>query len=359
MYEEQTYDAILQRMLTRVPADIDKREGSIIYDALAPAAAELAQMYAELDINYNLSFADTASGDYLTRRAAEHGTVRKVATAARRLGLFYNAGNALLDVPIGSRYAISGVNYTVKSRLSLGNYELTCEQAGIIGNQYFGQLLPIDYVEELARAELADVRIPGADEETDEALRVRFLAEINAQPFGGNVGDYLQKVGDLDGVGGVKVFPAWAGGGTVKVTIVDSNYTAPALALVNQVQTIIDPVVNSGEGIGLAPIGHRVTVVGAAPVTINVSTTVTLQSGSTIGQVRDALETSVRDYLLSLRKSWASVEQAVVRIAPMEARMLGVEGVADVSGTTLNGTTANVVLTSEQIPVPGTVTLLE
>ena len=33
------YDIILQRMLDRVPIQIDKREGSIIYNALSPAAA--------------------------------------------------------------------------------------------------------------------------------------------------------------------------------------------------------------------------------------------------------------------------------------------------------------------------------
>ncbi|MBB6633567.1 baseplate J/gp47 family protein [Cohnella thailandensis] len=359
MYEAQTYETILQRMLARVPNDIDKREGSVIFDALAPAALELAQMYAEIDINYNLSFADTASGEFLTRRTAEHGTIRKAATAAKRLGLFYDASHALMDVAVGTRFSISGVNYAVSSRLSLGKYELTCESTGVIGNQYFGPLLPIDYVEGLARGELADVRIPGADEETDESLRARFLTEINAQPFGGNVGDYLQKVGDLNGVGGVKVFPAWAGGGTVKLTILDSNYAAPPSALVNEVQTVMDPVVNSGEGIGMAPIGHRVTVVGAAPVTVNVSTTVTLQSGFTIGQVRESLEAAVEEYLLSLRKSWSSVDQTIVRISPMEARMLGVEGIADVSGTTLNGSAANITLTNEQIPMPGTVTLLE
>ena len=45
MYEDVTYDAILARMLGRVPDDLDKREGSVIYDALAPAAIELQLMY--------------------------------------------------------------------------------------------------------------------------------------------------------------------------------------------------------------------------------------------------------------------------------------------------------------------------
>ena len=36
--EDMTFDVIMQRMLDRVPDDLDKREGSVIWDALAPAA---------------------------------------------------------------------------------------------------------------------------------------------------------------------------------------------------------------------------------------------------------------------------------------------------------------------------------
>ena len=36
MYENQTFDTIIQRMLNNVDDDIDKREGSVIYTALAP-----------------------------------------------------------------------------------------------------------------------------------------------------------------------------------------------------------------------------------------------------------------------------------------------------------------------------------
>ena len=48
-YEDITYEVILQRMLDKVSDNMDKREGSIIYDALAPAAVELQLMYIELD----------------------------------------------------------------------------------------------------------------------------------------------------------------------------------------------------------------------------------------------------------------------------------------------------------------------
>ncbi|MCA4936836.1 baseplate J protein, partial [Clostridioides difficile] len=38
-----TYEEILQGMLNKVTNEVDKREGSIIYDALAPCAYFLAQ----------------------------------------------------------------------------------------------------------------------------------------------------------------------------------------------------------------------------------------------------------------------------------------------------------------------------
>ena len=53
MYENQTEDVIKQRMLDVVPSDLDKREGSFIYDGISPAAIELALAYIELDRGFN------------------------------------------------------------------------------------------------------------------------------------------------------------------------------------------------------------------------------------------------------------------------------------------------------------------
>lgn len=39
--DQMTFESILSAMLQRVPDTVDKREGSVIYDALSPAAAEL------------------------------------------------------------------------------------------------------------------------------------------------------------------------------------------------------------------------------------------------------------------------------------------------------------------------------
>lgn len=359
MYEGQTYEVILQRMLDRVPNNVDKREGSIIFDALAPAAAELAQMYIELDININLSYADTATGEALERRTAEFGVNREPSTKARRRGLFYASGEVPMDVPIGSRFSINDLNFVAISRISMGQWVMECEMLGVVGNQDFGAMLPIDYIEGLSRAELTDVLIPGEDAETDESLRQRYISAVNEQAFGGNVADYKQKINAIDGVGGTKVFPVWNGGGTVKATIIGSDFNPPSPELVNQVQTIIDPTVNSGQGIGLAPIGHEVTITGAQALEIDVTATLTLDPETTIPQVQGDVEEAVNAYLLSLRQSWANDPTVIVRVSQIESRILTVQGVLDISATQLNGGTDNITLTDEQIPSLGTVTLNE
>lgn len=358
MYEGLTFDTILARLLNRVSNDIDKREGSIIYDALAPAAAELAQMYAELDINYNLSFADTATGEYLSRITAQFGVNRQPATKARRRGDFYGAANAPVTIPLGTRFAIDDLSYVAVQELEPGVYALECESVGAIGNQKYGTLLPIAYVSGLERADLSGVLVPGEDEEADDILRARYYGVINEPAFGGNEADYKQTISAINGVGAVKVTPTWDGGGTVKGTIIGADWNVPSEQLVEDVQTYIDPVVNSGAGSGMAPIGHKVTITGVNSVTINVEVDVIL-NGITLGQVQADIEAAITAYLLELRKEWANQSQLIVRVAQIGARLLTVHGVEDVTGTMINGSADNVTLTLDQIPEMGTVTINE
>lgn len=357
MYEDRTFEVIMQEMLDLVTPDVDKREGSIIYTALAPAAVKLAQAYVDMDLNRNLGFASTSSGEWLGMRTAEHGVNRRMATKARRKGVFTNGSNQPVDVPVGSRFSLDGLNYVVVEKNSSGVYEMACETPGVVGNQQFGTLLPIDYVHGLARAELADVLVPGQDDETDESLYQRYLTAINEQPFGGNVADYKEKVSDIAGVGGVKVFPVWQGGGTVKCTILAADHSPPSPELLDEVQTLIDPVANSGLGLGLAPIGHRVTIAAAQAVSVALVTVVILQSGYTIEQVQPEIEAVYEAYMSSLRKGWKDSDSTIVRVSQIEARILGIQGIADITGTTLNGSSGNFTLDTEQVPMSGGVTI--
>lgn len=359
MYEHQTYEAIMKRMLDRVSNKVDKREGSVIYDALAPAAAELAQMYMDLDVNINLSYADTSSGEYLDRRTAEFGVTRHPATPSRRLGKFFDRVGLPMDIPLRSRFSIQDQTYMAVSRQALGEYALECESLGSVGNLYYGALLPIDHVEGLARAELSDVIVPGEDEESDENLRKRYMERVNEQPFGGNVADYKQKIGAIAGVGGVKVYPVWQGGGTLKCTLITSDFQSPSSQFITDVQNVIDPILGKGNGWGLAPIGHTVTIAGTASQPIDVTTTVTLAAGLSPGMIQTEVEQAISEYLYLLRKAWADEEALIVRISQIESRLLTVKGIIDVNGTLLNGQAANIELGIDEIPLLGAVSIHE
>lgn len=357
MYENKTFENILSSALSRVDNSLDKRQGSIIYDALAPFSAELAQLYIDLDINQNLVLPDTATGEYLTRLAASFGVKRKEATPATRLGTFYDNNNALFDISIGDRFSAGGINYTAVKRNSLGMFDLLAETPGAIGNEYIGNVIPITYISGLNYGTLTTIVVSGADVETDESLRMRLSDSVNRPPFGGNVAAYKNDVNAINGVGNSKVFPIWNGGGTVKISIIGSDYNPPNSALVSQVQNLIDPA-PQGMGYGLAPIGHTVTVFGVTALPINVVSTFTLDSGVTPISIQTDIENKVKEYLLNIRQNeWADSTTLVVRISQIEARFLDVQGVLDVSGTTINGVASNLNVTGDNVPTFGSVTI--
>ena len=357
MYEKITYEAILQRMLDRVLAqnpNIDTREGSIIFNALAPAAIELQNMYIQLDTILDESFADTQSREYLIKRCAERGVKVEAATNAIRQGEFTPTS---LEIPIGARFSLNLLNYVVTEKISDGIYKLQCETPGYDGNVESGKLIPIDYIHLLETATLTKVLIPGEDEESTEHLRERYFNSLDSQAFGGNIADYKAKTVELnDGVGGVKVHPVWNGGGTVKLVIINSDYGTPSGTLVDDVQTAIDPIQNQGKGVGIAPIGHVVTVVGCGETAVNVTTHITFQNGWDWEALKPYAEKAIDDYFKELATEWDSLDNIIVRISQIEIRLLNLTGVLDIADTTLNGAQQNLTIDADNIPIRGSVT---
>lgn len=349
MYEDITFEVILQRMLDRVPDNLDKRESSPIYNALAPAAVELQLMYIEFDIILQETFGDTASREYLIRRAAERGIHPYPSTYAILKGEFTPTS---INIPIGSRFSLHDLNYYVKEKIEDGVYQVECEEPGVKGNQYFGDLIPIEYIDGLETAKLTEILIPGEDEEDTESLRSRYFASFDTKSYGGNKKDYIDKTNSIAGVGSTKVTPIWKGGGTVKLTILNSNFDKASPTLIDTVQQIIDPT-KDGHGLGVAPIGHIVTVDTAEEVTVNIASNITFDDGYSFSILKPQIEQVVSDYLLELRKDWANQNNLIVRIAQIETKILGIEGVIDIGGTKINGSASNLILSTYQIPIMG------
>lgn len=404
MFEEYDFDTLVERMLANVDDKFDKREGSVIYDAVAPAALELANMYVALDMVMDEVFADSASYYYLIKRAAERGIYPKEETNAECKLTVVPADT---QISIDDRFALGELNYTVTSVIdtSQGLYKITCETAGTIGNQQLGDLIPLETknnLNDMQSVKLTEILIPGEDEEDVEAFRERYFASFNQTAFGGNKADYKEKVNDIAGVGGCKIMRAWNSGyspsdmipdeditswfenqsestlgrevynwlqtvynaakqkllttgGTVRVIIITSEFKVPSTVLVDTVQTAIDPTINAGEGEGIAPIGHVVKIEGVSGRQINITLNLVYKEGYTFTGLESSIKESIDAYFLELAKTWTENDNLTVRLSQIEARVLMIEGILDVEFIKLNNASENIILEYNEIPLRGEV----
>ena len=351
MYDDVTFEVIMERMLARVPDEYDKREGSIIYMALAPIAYELSLMYVALSYYYDETFADTASDTPLERRCAERGLTREPATCS-----VLRMGHNAPVLALGTRFFApdTELSYVVTEIEDATHALIECEQSGAQGNDYIGDVIAFDEVAGLTTSTITTIVIPGTQNEDTEALRQRYFDSFHKQVNCGNIEYYKNAVGNLDGIGGLRVIPVANGAGTVKIAFINEAYSVPSPTEVNALQLLVDPV--SGDGSGIAPIDHTVTVVGAEPITCNVAYTLTLASGVTYDSISATCTSVIDEYFTELKKSWGDGDKPIsVLLSQIEYRLLSVAGVTDIAGTKLNNVASNLALTDLQIPVLGAV----
>ena len=371
--EAQNYDYWLNLMLDNVPNDIDKREGSIIYDAVAPAAMVNAQQSLSLANIIRETYIKTAQGEFLDYRAVEHGTSRYAATNTEVKVKFNDDDGNPVNVEVGDRFASiaeSPIFYTVIKANNDGTAEMQAEEAGTSANSYIGQVLPVTPNDNLAWAEITEVTIPARDEETDDHLRERILKSDAWLAYGGNIADYLDMIHKISEVGAAQIYPVWAGSGTVKLVIVNNDLMPASPDLVKKVKNIIDPEDNEAQGVGLAPIDHRVTVV--APEVLKVDVSIQLQLTDQANKV--AVEKGIKDMLnelfSELRKDWDTINVTVGRgysLSIYRSRILSkimlIDGVADSQLPKLNGEDKDIhlIFSNEvsQLPILGEVTISE
>jgi uncharacterized phage protein gp47/JayE len=371
-------EVLTQAKLDLVDNSLDKRQGSVIYDALAPNSVELAQAYSNLKGFAQDTFMITATNrEAVIYRAAEAGILPYEATQSKRLGIFTDINDTAITIPLGTQF--STINETVPVYFTVtavhtiddiainGSYVLTCNDYGTIGNNYTGNILPTGFgVNNLKTADISDILIPAIDNESIDSIKTRYFEKLNVEPFGGNIADYKQNILAISGVGGVQIYPTWNGGGTVKCSIINSLWAVPSELLIDTIQTTIDPEVNSGIGLGLAPIGAVVTITSCSELTVNISATITLLGGYTVNAVKPLIQTIIEDYFITLRQQWDDMDvngeySLSVFLAQISAKILSIVGVTNVTNILLNGSAADITLTqnstTQQIPKIGTLTI--
>ncbi len=353
--QEEREEQIMKRMLSKIPADIDKSEGSYIWDALAPVAAEVAQLKIEMGEYLQRGFARTTFGPYLDYRCEEHGLKRREATKAK--GQVKFSGSEGTVIPAGIRVSTTAdelagskaVEFiTLREEvISSEGYVLVnveAAEAGSQGNVIVGVIdFLITPLVGITGVRNEDATSGGSDEEDDERLLARFLSKVQAPGTSGNKADYKNWALEVDGVGDVQVVPLWNGAGTVKVIIIDSRKYPAGEELVQAVAEHIEIV---------KPIGASISVASATGKEINIRAQVRLASGYSIQKVQDLYTKTIQAYLQEL--AFADTYVSYARIGSL---LLNTPGVIDYSGLVLNGEVNNLPLEAEEVPVLGAVTL--
>ena len=137
--------------------------------------------------------------------------------------------------------------------------------------------------------------------------------------------------------------PLWKGPGTVKVLIAGYDRRPVDHAVETACAKYIE---------GQRPVGADVTVASAKAVEVDVSARVVLEAGASLTAVEGAFAARLDAYLAD-----AAFEEFTVYANRVGALLMGVDGVVDYDGLTLNGADGNLELDGDSVPVTGEVRL--
>ena len=357
MAESYEYASLLQEMLAQVPDTLDKREGSVIYNTLAPCAFLCAQQAYMIAYLMSLLYGDTAEEEWLDRVWHDFGIDRRAATCAVRQINIYDSAAASMDVPLGSRFRINDISFSATERIATGQFRATCEQLGTAGNLYSGTILPVDNINGLGSATLeATPLVAARDDETDDDYRARAYQTVQRSPYGGNIADYEEKAQAIDGVGAVRVFPAHEMGaaGQVGIVIGDTQGRTASQSLVDTVQALMGT-----DGDGIAPIGHTVTVKTSTDLAVDVAAAVQIKTGSSFSVIQPIVVQAITDYINAVGFTDSTIFYAKLQAAILDSHA----DIVDIGAVTINGVSQNLALektfANYQVPVVGTITVTE
>ena len=361
MFEAYTYEQLLSDVLKNAPQDVDTRQGSIFYDAVAGIVLKIARLYTDLDVVLNLSMLDTTSGEYLDLKASEYGLKRRSSIKA----CYHVAFNGTTP-ELGERFFTDGIYFALRQD-DKDVYYLECETSGIVGNNIYEgtPAIPVNKIQGLKSAVFGDIYIYGAEKESDDNLRNRVREKIAGPAENGNKQHYKTWCESVDGVGMARIFPLWNGPNTVKGVLINSLGLPCDPSTVETVQNYIDPatkgytayvagktyVVGDGLGEGVANLGAHFTAAAAESKEIKISFNAELIAGADRDTILKDVENAITDYFANLVTAANTDEQVTVRVSEIGAVISGIEEIIDYYELKLNDNAANILISLDGVPV--------
>lgn len=347
MYENLTAESIKSDILGRLSSDMQTNEGSFINDMASAVSIEIWKTYQSLNAIVPIAFVDDTSGEYIDKRCAEYGIIRKPGTKAT--AVMNLAGTDGTVIPEGKVFLTAeGLQFETGEEITISAGVATViATAAEIGAEYNVdagtitlQMTNISGLTSVSNQKAAG----GTDAETDEALVKRLYDYLQNPATSGNIAHYKQWALSVDGVGGAKVQPLWDGPGTVKILIVGNNSEPVDTAIVEKCAGYIE---------ANRPLGADVMVESAEGLNIDIAAEVTIDSTTTVETVQKTLAAQLTAYLKSI--SFDKYTIVYNRIAYM---LLDISGVTDYTALTINNGTTNITIADNQVPVMGSVEVM-
>lgn len=354
LYDTQTYEIIMDRILTNVDSDLDKREGSVTFNLLAPLADELFNAYSEMGYLMRLAFIEDNFDDFLEKRVNEFGIFRKDGEYAN--GKIKVTGSVGTEILNGEIVKCGDLKYVVVNDVTLVDETTTTDadantiyvvsmEVGYKYNIPANSTLELDSRKTgITSLTNAEAFTDGVDIETDEELRERFKFYIKNPRTSGNKYHYEQWALECDGVGKAKVLPLWNGNGTVKVIIIGNDNLPCSTTTVNTVKDYIEEQ---------RPIGATVTVETPTLLEITVTATINLNQLYILDEAKQLIEEEIEKYVDSLE------DDTKVIYAKIFSAVGDLDCVDDIIELKVNSGTTNINITDNKIPVLKTLTVTQ
>lgn len=355
------HEEINERILERLPEDLDRGEGTILWDLSMAVSLELSKAYQYYGVEFVRSIFPMWQEDTLLLNSAflrglqlrqgvpSSGVVTVDGPAGTRIKKGTIFTTIATDTAPAIRYS-SDNEYIIDAKQSV-DVSVTCTEVGKNGDTMPNTIILADPPDSNFRKITNKVATQGgADQETFDELRQRII-ELDQNKDASGIGsdfDYRQWSMEVPGVGNAFVSSRDDGTAWIDIFLVDST-GAPASE--NLCQRVYSYIMTDTEGQRKAPMGPKLNVKPAASFAIDVETHLEIEAGYNIDDLKNSLESE----LTSLFKDCTEL----IRISDVNDKIKHLVGVRDYYGTIINGSTSNVKLKKNQLAVCGAVMLHE
>lgn len=336
---------IHDRMMGNISNDYDKSKGNFVYDVTKPVAVEFAKQQEKIAAVQEKLDVEKLTGDELTRTVYQRtGVSRKPATQATTTVIV--SGTAGTLVKVGELVGTETILYTVIEEAILNesgfaHVRIQCNEFGQVGNVPANTIVNFPAsINGLVNVYNPEPVVDGYDEETDNDLRQRYYDKLQRPGKAGNKYHYREWALEVTGVGDAKIFPRYNGPLSMKVVVIDANKLPANVELIEAVRDHIEEEMPFGV--------DDLLIISAEALLIDLSVALSLMPGYTEEVVKANIKKNITKHLKEI-----AFRTSFVSYAKIGALIIESDGVLDYQDLLINGSTANVVIPDDGVPVMG------